>query len=82
MGPATRRLRCVLSREYWGNEYGHERASVFIEMTSETYDLDVYYTTCAAENDPSRRLIEKYAAKCGDRHEGLLRQHSPRPRAR
>lgn len=69
----------VLSREHWGNEYGLERASVFIEMTFETYDLDAYYTTCAAENEPSRRMIEKYTEKYGGRHEGLLRQHSSRP---
>lgn len=24
-------------------------------------------------------MIEKYVEKYGDRHEGLLRQHSPRP---
>lgn len=69
----------VLSREHWGNEYGLERASVFIEMTFETYDLDAYYTTCAAGNAPSRRMIEKCIEKYGGRHEGLLRQHSPRP---
>jgi ribosomal-protein-alanine N-acetyltransferase len=69
----------VLSKQYWGNEYGLERASVFIEMTFERYDLDAFYTTCAAENDPSRRMIEKYVEKYGGRHEGLLRQHSPRP---
>lgn len=69
----------VLSREHWGNEYGLERASVFVELTFETYDLDAYYTTCAAENAPSRRMIEKYIEKYGGRHEGLLRQHSPRP---
>lgn len=69
----------VLSREHWGNEYGLERASVFVEMTFETYDLDAYYSTCAAANRPSRRMIEKYIEKYGGRHEGLLRQHSPRP---
>lgn len=69
----------VLSQQYWSNEYGLERASVFIEMTFERYDLDAYYTTCAAENDPSRRMIEKYVETYGGRHEGLLRQHSPRP---
>lgn len=69
----------VLSREHWGNEYGLERASVFIEMTFEIYDLDAYYGTCAAENEPSRRMIGKYTEKYGGRHEGLLRQHSARP---
>ncbi|MFP9190402.1 GNAT family N-acetyltransferase [Natrialbaceae archaeon A-CW1-1] len=69
----------VLAESYWGREYGLERASVFIELTFESYDLEAYYTTCAAGNDPSRRMIEKYIEKYGGRHEGLLRQHSPRP---
>lgn len=69
----------VLAEEYWRREYGLERASVFIELTFECYDLDAFYTTCAAENEPSRRMIEKYVDRYGGRHEGLLRQHSPRP---
>ncbi len=69
----------VLAKQYWGREYGVERASAFIELTFERYDLDAYYTTCAADNDPSRRMIEKYVERYGGRHEGLLRHHSPRP---
>jgi len=69
----------VLAKQYWGREYGLERASVFIELTFEQYDLEAYYTTCAASNEPSRRMIEKYVEKYGGRHEGRLRQHSPRP---
>lgn len=70
----------VLSKQYWGREYGLERASAFIELTFEKYDLDAFYTTCAADNEPSRRMIEKYVEKYGGRHEGVLRQHgSPRP---
>ncbi|MFB6197563.1 MAG: GNAT family N-acetyltransferase [Halobacteriaceae archaeon] len=69
----------VLAKPYWGHEYGVERASAFIELTFETYDLDAYYTTCAASNTPSRRMIEKYVEKYGGQHEGLLRQHSARP---
>jgi len=69
----------VLSTEYWGREYGLERASAFIELTFETYDLDAFSTTCAADNEPSRRMIEKYVDRYGGRHEGLCRQHSPRP---
>ena len=69
----------VLAREYWGREYALERASAFIELTFERYDLDAFYTTCAADNEPSRRMIEKYVERYGGRHEGLLRQHSARP---
>lgn len=69
----------VLAKSYWGREYGLERASAFIELTFERYDLDAYYTTCADGNEPSRRMIEKYVERYGGRHEGLLRQHSSRP---
>ena len=69
----------VLAREYWGREYGLERACAFVELTFEQYDLDAFYTTCATENEPSRRMIEKYVDRYDGRHEGLLRQHSERP---
>lgn len=69
----------VLAQEFWGNGYGPERASAFVELTFERYDLDAFYTTCAAENEPSRRMIEKYVEEYGGRHEGLLRQYSSRP---
>lgn len=69
----------VLAERYWGRGYGGERASVFVELTFERYDLDAYYTTCAAGNEPSRRMIEKYVERYGGRHEGLLRHHSARP---
>ena len=70
----------VLSKQYWGREYGLERAAAFIELTFEKYDLDAYCTTCAADNEPSRRMIEKIVETYGGEYEGLLRQHgSPRP---
>ncbi|MFC7096778.1 GNAT family N-acetyltransferase [Halobaculum marinum] len=69
----------VLAESYWGREYGLERASAFVELAFERYDLDAFYSTCAADNEPSRRMIEKYVDRYGGRHEGLLRQHSARP---
>jgi RimJ/RimL family protein N-acetyltransferase len=69
----------VLAKEYWGREYGVERAAAFVELTFDVYDLDAYYSTCAADNDASRRMIEKYVDAYGGRYEGLLRQHSARP---
>jgi len=73
------RTGIVLAAEYWGREYGLERASAFVELAFERYDLDAVYSTCAADNEPSRRMIEKYVDRYGGRHEGLLRQHSRRP---
>lgn len=69
----------VLAESYWGREYGLERASAFVELAFERYDLDAFYTTCAADNEPSHRMIEKYVDRYGGCHEGLLRQHSSRP---
>jgi ribosomal-protein-alanine N-acetyltransferase len=69
----------VLAPAYWGRGYGPERASAFVELTFEVYDLDAFYSTCAADNESSRRMIQKYVETYGGRHEGLLRQHSRRP---
>jgi ribosomal-protein-alanine N-acetyltransferase len=69
----------VLAEEYWGRGYGQERAGVFVELTFERYDLDAFYSTCAADNDASYAMIESYVDRYGGRHEGLLRQHSTRP---
>lgn len=69
----------VLDPDVWGNGYAHERALEMVRLTFERLDLDAYYTTCAAGNDRSRRMIERYVDRFGGRHEGLLRQHSTRP---
>ena len=69
----------VLAGEYWGRGYGGERASVFVELAFERYDLDAFCTTCATGNEPSRRMIGKYVERYGGRREGVLRRHSARP---
>lgn len=48
---------------------------MFIELTFERYDLEAYCTSCAADNEQSRRMIEKCIDRYGGRHEGLVRQH-------
>ncbi|WP_435359597.1 GNAT family N-acetyltransferase [Haloarchaeobius sp. DFWS5] len=63
----------VLSSEFWGRGYGPERASTFVELTFETFDLDAYCTSCAGDNEQSRRMIEKVVDRYGGRYEGLLR---------
>jgi ribosomal-protein-alanine N-acetyltransferase len=82
-GPEWGERRCgsdiVLAKEYWGRGYGAERASVFVELAFERYDLDAWYTTCVAGNEQSYRMIQKYVERYGGRHEGLLRQYSSRP---
>jgi RimJ/RimL family protein N-acetyltransferase len=70
----------VLAEEYWGRGYGGERASVFVELAFERYDLDAYVTDCAVDNEPSRRMLSKVVERYGGQHEGVVRHHSsPRP---
>lgn len=64
----------VLAPEYWGRGFGSERASVFVELAFDHYDFEVYATTCAVDNDRSRRMIEKIVDRYGGRYEGRLRQ--------
>lgn len=64
----------VLAKPYWGRGYGTERGSVFVELTFEQYDLDAYATSCAVDNEPSRRMIETLVAKYNGHEEGVLRQ--------
>lgn len=69
----------VLDSHHWGHGYAVERATAFLKLTFERFDLDAYYTTVAADNERSRRMIEKYVDRFGGRYEGLLRQYKPRP---
>ncbi|WP_227352882.1 GNAT family N-acetyltransferase [Haladaptatus salinisoli] len=69
----------VLAKRFWGRGYGRERARAMVELTFERFDLDAYYTTVAAGNERSRRMIESYVEAFGGRHEGLLRQYKSRP---
>lgn len=70
----------VLSTQFWGQGYGLERAEAFLELAFEICEFDIYYTSHAPENEPSRRMIEKLIARYDGRHEGLLRNEgAPRP---
>lgn len=70
----------VLSKQYWGRGIGPERGDVFVELAFDRYDLDAYCTSCAAGNEPSRRMLEKLVDRYGGRYEGRLRNFgAPRP---
>jgi len=70
----------VLVKRYWGQGYGTERASAFVELTFEHYDLAAYVTSCAVDNEESRRMIERIVERYGGRFEGVLRQFgAPHP---
>ncbi|MFB6354824.1 MAG: GNAT family N-acetyltransferase [Halobacteriales archaeon] len=79
MGRAPRRVGRRAREGYWGRGYGVERASAFVELTVEQYGLAAFVTTHAATNEPSRRVIETDVERSAGRHEGPLRQPSPRP---
>lgn len=83
LGPEWEKRRAgsgiVLDPDVWGEGYATERAKEMVRLTFERLHLDAYYATCAAGNDRSRQMIERYVSHFGGRHEGLLRQHSPRP---
>lgn len=70
----------VIARSYWGEGYGTERAAALVELAFDHHDLDAYCTSCATDNDPSRRMIEKLVDRYGGQYDGRLRQYgSPRP---
>ncbi|KTG07989.1 acetyltransferase [Haloprofundus marisrubri] len=69
----------ILAERFWGRGYGTERAEKMVELTFERFDLDCYYTTAAAGNDRSQRMISRYIESFGGTHEGLLRQFKTRP---
>jgi RimJ/RimL family protein N-acetyltransferase len=48
----------VLAPEHWGRGLGGERASAFVELSFVHYDVGAYATTCAVDNERSRRMIE------------------------
>ncbi|WP_224270619.1 GNAT family N-acetyltransferase [Haloprofundus salinisoli] len=69
----------ILAEPFWGRGYGTERAEKMVELTFERFDLDCYYTTAAAGNDRSRRMISRYIESFGGTYEGLLRNFKSRP---
>jgi len=66
-------LGCWLRKPYWGNGYSGERADALIELAFETLDLDCVEVTHNAENEKSRRAIEKYVERNGGQRDGVAR---------
>ncbi|MFC4447961.1 GNAT family N-acetyltransferase [Halorussus aquaticus] len=62
-----------LRKPFWGRGYSGERAAALMRVAFERLDLEVVAVTHHADNDKSRRAIEKYVAAHGGQHEGLLR---------
>ena len=69
----TGNLGMWLRKRYWGRGYSGERAEALLAIAFETLELEVVAVTHHADNEKSRRAIEKYVEAHGGRREGLLR---------
>ena len=66
-----------LRKKFWGRGYSGERAAALMEVAFSRLDLEVVAVTHHADNDKSRRAIEKYVEAHGGRCEGRLRNWVP-----
>jgi ribosomal-protein-alanine N-acetyltransferase len=73
----TARLGTWLRKKFWGRGYSGERATALIEIVFERLDLEAVAVTHHADNEKSRRAIEKYVEAHGGRCEGRLRNWVP-----
>lgn len=73
----TGNLGVWLRKRFWGRGYSGERAGALMELAFCRLDLEVVAVTHHADNDNSRRAIEKYVEAHGGRCEGLLRNWIP-----
>lgn len=73
----TGNLGVWLRKRFWGRGYSGERAEALIELAFERLDLEIVSVTHHADNENSRRAIERYVETHGGRCEGLLRNWIP-----
>lgn len=69
----TAQSAILLRKPFWGRGYSAERAGALLELAFERLDLDAFAVSCVAENDRSKRAIEKYVRAHGGRYEGRFR---------
>lgn len=73
----TGNLGIWLRKSFWGRGYSGERAGALIELAFERLDLEMVSVTHHADNENSRRAIERYVEAHGGRREGRLRNWIP-----
>ena len=73
----TGTLGTWLRKRFWGRGYSGERAAALMELAFERLDLDCVAVTHHADNENSRRAIERYVEAHGGRCEGRLRNWVP-----
>lgn len=74
----TATLGLWLRPQFWGRGYSGERAARFFELAFDRLDLALVAVEHDADNDQSRRAIERYVERFGGRKEGLLRNGATR----
>ncbi|EMA46511.1 GNAT family N-acetyltransferase [Halococcus saccharolyticus] len=73
----TGSLGMWLRKRFWGRGYSGERAAALMELAFERLDLEVVAVTHHADNEKSKRAIEKYVEAHGGQCEGYLRNWAP-----
>ena len=73
----TGTLGTWLRKRFWGRGYSGERAAALMDLAFSRLDLELVAVTHHADNEKSRRAIEKYVEAHGGRREGLLRNWLP-----
>ena len=70
-------LGLILHPDVWGRGYSGERAAALLELAFERLDLELVAVTHDADNEKSRRAIEKYVERFGGSRDALLRNWYP-----
>jgi RimJ/RimL family protein N-acetyltransferase len=68
-----------LRKPFWGRGYSGERAAALMAVAFDRLDLEVVAVSHHADNERSRRAIEKYVEAHGGQREGLLRNFETTP---
>lgn len=62
-----------LRKRFWGRGYSGERARALMRLAFDRLDFGIVTVGVAAENERSRRAVERYVASAGGRFEGVVR---------
>lgn len=62
-----------LRKRFWGRGYSGERAAVLVSLAFDRLDLEAVTVSHLAENENSRRAVERYVDRFGGRREGTIR---------
>jgi len=72
------KLAVRLRRRFWGRGYSGERADALLALAFDRLDLDCVAVPVHADNDRSKRAVEKYVDRWGGRYEGCFRNDGRR----